>query len=246
VSSYCSGRQFSGYQGIAFDIEEGDSGLAGAFATAFSTCKSAGYQILVTTSHSVPYGISDGTSLMQSFFSNGNIDYLSPQLYTTGTESSNDYTADGLTWSAYVGARPQFVPSIVTGSYYPSAQSYFAGQGITTAGFVQWAQAVTSGGVSGNPPPPPSPPSGGSVCPGNQCLSQWGYCGTGSSYCGTGCKGGPCSAVGESSNSFSESPNGSALSPLQIGLIVTIGVLVVVIIALVVVIVQRKKVDERV
>jgi hypothetical protein len=28
------------------------------------------------------------------------------------------------------------------------------------------------------------------------CLSQWGYCGTGSSYCGDGCQSGPCTSNG--------------------------------------------------
>jgi len=31
-------------------------------------------------------------------------------------------------------------------------------------------------------------------------MSQWGYCGTGSSYCGAGCKGGPCYGGGGGSN----------------------------------------------
>lgn len=26
----------------------------------------------------------------------------------------------------------------------------------------------------------------------NECLSKWGFCGTGALYCGDGCKGGPC------------------------------------------------------
>ena len=33
-----------------------------------------------------------------------------------------------------------------------------------------------------------------SLCAGNLCCSQWGYCGSTSEYCGTGCLSGPCSA----------------------------------------------------
>ncbi|CAF1119890.1 unnamed protein product [Didymodactylos carnosus] len=33
---------------------------------------------------------------------------------------------------------------------------------------------------------------GSSKCAPNECLSQYGYCGTNSTYCGEGCKGGPC------------------------------------------------------
>ncbi|CAF3951366.1 unnamed protein product, partial [Rotaria sp. Silwood2] len=36
-----------------------------------------------------------------------------------------------------------------------------------------------------------------STCPNSsQCLSKWGYCGTGSAYCGDGCQAGPCSGSG--------------------------------------------------
>jgi len=31
ITSYCNGKKFSGYNGIAFDIEEGDAGLGNAF-----------------------------------------------------------------------------------------------------------------------------------------------------------------------------------------------------------------------
>jgi len=143
VESYCSNGKFKGYQGIAFDIEIGNSGLTSYFQSAFSACQSAGFKVLVTVSHSAPYDISDAATLMDAFFTNTNINYLSPQLYTTGSETANDYTTSGsIIWSQYANAKAKIVPSIVTGSLYPSAQSYFKGVGVTTAGYVQWSQTV--------------------------------------------------------------------------------------------------------
>ncbi len=133
-------NRFAGYQGIAYDIEEGSAGLEAPFAISFAAAKAKGMTVLVTVSHSCPYGIADAVSLMNSFFANRDIDLLSPQLYTTGQETSNDYTALNVPWSAYTQARAVIVPSIVHANLYPSAQSYFADQGVTLGGFVQWAQ----------------------------------------------------------------------------------------------------------
>jgi len=175
VSSYCSSNSFQGYSGLVFDVEEGDSGLSSQFESTFAACKSSGYKILITVSHSAPYGISDAASVMQSFFSNQNIDYLSPQLYTSGTEQSNDFTtAGGVQWSSYAQTSAQIIPSIVTGSLYPNAQSYFSGVGVKTVGYVQWSQTVTSAGN------PPSSGSGSTV----RCGSDWS---SANSACGAAC-----------------------------------------------------------
>ena len=135
------GGAFSAYSGIAYDIEEGDNGLASAFAVSFAAAKQAGLQVLVTISHSCPYGVGDGDVLMNSFFSNTNIDYISPQLYSTGYEAANDYTAVRVPWSAYKGSHAAFVPSIVKASYYADAVSYYQAQGITCGGYIQWSQS---------------------------------------------------------------------------------------------------------
>jgi len=151
IASACNAGKFKGYTGIAFDIEEGDSGLSGAFRTAFTACKSKGLKILITVSHSAPYGISDASALMQSFFSNKNIDYFSPQLYTSGSEGANDYsTAGGVPWSQYKSVSGRVIPSIVGGTYYADAQKYFAKLGITTVGYVQWSQTLPSSAVAGS------------------------------------------------------------------------------------------------
>jgi len=141
LDSGIKSNQLAGWDGIVYDIEEGDSGLATAFATSFATAKANGLGVLVTVSHSEPYAVSDAAALMTSFFSNSNIDYLSPQLYTTGSETTNDYTAVGTLWSSYATAKAKIIPSVVLGSRdYPTAQTYFSQYGITLYGYVQWTQ----------------------------------------------------------------------------------------------------------
>jgi hypothetical protein len=144
LDSGIKSKQLAGWDGIVYDIEEGDSGLAAAFATSFATAKANGLGVLVTVSHSQPYAVSDAVALMKSFFSNSNIDYLSPQLYTTGSELTNDFTAYGTSWSSYATAKAKIIPSVVLGSRdYPTAQTYFSQYGITLYGYVQWTQGYS-------------------------------------------------------------------------------------------------------
>jgi len=142
VASYCSNNKFSAYHGVVFDVEEGDSGLSSAFANAFAACKSRGFKVLVTVSGSAPYGINDAAALMQSFFPNKNIDYLSPQLYASGNEKSNDYgTNAGVQYTEWAKSVPQVIPSIVSANLYADARSVFQSRfGVKTAGYVRWSQ----------------------------------------------------------------------------------------------------------
>ena len=142
VSEYCSSGKFSGYVGVVLDIEIGDSGLASDFADAFSACKSQNYKVLVTVSNSAPYAIDDAATLMRSFFPNKNIDYLSPQLYSSGNEKSNDYSTNaGVQYTEWAKAVAQVIPSIVTSSLYSDAKSVFHSRfGIQTAGHVRRSQ----------------------------------------------------------------------------------------------------------
>lgn len=182
----------AGYHGLCYDVEEGDSGLAGAFRDSFAACRRNGLKVLVTVSHSAPYGIGDANALMQSFFSDGNIDILSPQLYTTGNEGSNDYsTTAGVQWESYANTRAAVMPAITKCGLYDDAKHVLGRSGIKVTGFIQWQQ---SGSCSGDGGSSSSGGNGGnSGCPAGQCMSQWNYCGTGPQYCGQGCKGGPCS-----------------------------------------------------
>lgn len=129
------------YAGIVYDVEEGDSGLGQAFEESFQTAKSQGFKVVVTVSHSQPYGITDAGQLMSTFLNSANVDYLSPQLYTSGMESSNDYAiTNGYGWENYKGARPGIVVSIVRENMFEDAKEFFARQGVPVAGYIQWAQ----------------------------------------------------------------------------------------------------------
>ena len=134
--------KFAAYDGVAYDIEEGAAGLSALFQQSFAACKSKGLLVLVSVPKSQPYGISDAETLMQSIIADPNVDYLSPQLYTNGTEPENDYYFIGTPWTAYAASTARMVPSIVAASYYPDAVRYFAAQGITLTGYVQWKQVA--------------------------------------------------------------------------------------------------------
>lgn len=141
VNEAIQSDRFADYEGIAYDIEVGDSGLSADFATSFAAAKAKGFKVLVTVSHSVPFGIDDAAALMQGFFADENIDFISPQLYTSGEESSNDYADPLLPWTAYASSKAKIIPSIVKASYYPDAVSYFEAQGVTLEGYIQWAKS---------------------------------------------------------------------------------------------------------
>jgi len=129
------------YSGIAYDIEEGDSGLADLFAESFKVAKAQGFTVMVTISHSAPYGIPDAASLMQRILADTNVDYISPQLYTTGREPQNDYeTIAGVDWTIYAQTNAKIIPSIADASYYPDAHAYFLKHGIILSGFIEWNQ----------------------------------------------------------------------------------------------------------
>lgn len=97
-------------------------------------------KVLVTVSHSDPFGVGDKSTLMKSFFASDNIDYLSPQLYTSGKETANDYDAVGIQFSDYANSNAKVVPSIVRAEHYEDAVAYFNEQGVNLAGYIQWHQ----------------------------------------------------------------------------------------------------------
>jgi len=142
--------KLEGYSGICYDVEEGDTGLASTFATSFRVARQNGFKVLVTVSHSAPYGISDKVDLMNSFIANDDIDYLSPQLYTTGYEAANDYIWAAVPWSAYANSKATVIPSIVKAEYYADAQDFYANrltnaqgslvEGFSIGGYIQWKQ----------------------------------------------------------------------------------------------------------
>lgn len=143
ITNAIAAGQLEGYNGVAYDVECGDSGLADDFAISFQAAKSRGLKVLVTVSHSAPYGIHDADVLMSRFFADDNIDILSPQLYQTGEELTNDYdltSGTTTTWGDYATSKAAVILSIVDASFYYSALEYFEGQGVELDGYIQWKQ----------------------------------------------------------------------------------------------------------
>jgi chitinase len=136
-----------GFQGVIYDIEEvqgSASELNPVFADTFAATKKAGLKVGITVAHSAPLA-ADGADFVKAFVKDSNVDFISPQLYTTGKEASPQYDVTGAcastcTWDLYKGSIPKLVPSIVDESQYSDVQSHFQGLGMTTNGFFQWAQ----------------------------------------------------------------------------------------------------------
>ena len=138
--SAISRNLLSDYEGIAYYLAEGDAGLSSVFAASFRAAKAKKLSILVSFSHSQSNGIRDGSLLIERFLASENIDYISPQLYTSGAETSNDFTTNGIPWSLYAHSKAKIVPSVIKSGYYSKALSYFSQYGISLAGYIQWSQ----------------------------------------------------------------------------------------------------------
>eukprot|EP00041_Stephanoeca_diplocostata_P027246 m.747638 g.747638 ORF g.747638 m.747638 type:complete len:877 (-) comp23144_c0_seq2:155-2785(-) len=149
----------SNYSGVVFDAEiciGSHEELVPAFKKAFQAAKSYGLGVIVTVAHSAPYHTDtpeDAVELMKAWVLEGNIDILSPQLYSSGTESAPDFDetynckAAGCTWDLYRGARARFVPSIVDETHYGAVMNYFRGA-LVVEGYLQWAQHLELSHVS--------------------------------------------------------------------------------------------------
>lgn len=87
----------AGYSGVVFDVEEvtgSSSVMVPAFASAFAACQAAGLSVVITTSHSAPYQTNTpatATALVTAWVQDTNVDVISPQLYSSGYETSPDF-----------------------------------------------------------------------------------------------------------------------------------------------------------
>lgn len=127
------------YDGIVFDCEIGEGGLYDSFNACFAALKAKDKKVIFTTSHTGPYGFLDAEIFMTSILACDNIDVLSPQLYTNGTEPENDYSAGDVPWSQWETTTIPIAPSIVTANLYPDAVEWFKNNlNITLQGFIQW------------------------------------------------------------------------------------------------------------
>jgi len=149
-------KNSSTYDGVLFDVEivYGTSDdMVPAFANAFKNLKEGGLKVGVTTSHSAPYMTDTpqvAVNLVKSWVKDSNIDFLSPQLYSSGSEGAPDFAetnnckAAGCTWDLYIGMIPRMVPSLVAESHYAATKTFFANMGIMTEGFFQWKQQISA------------------------------------------------------------------------------------------------------
>lgn len=139
------------WAGLALDVEYcNETGLASSFQGVLAAAKSKGMKTLVTVSHTAPIGCSDQVGLMDAFFQDTNTDFLSPQLYTTGYETSPDFdetTGSGVSFAMYKNASAAFLPSIVSASQFGAVVAHLPDQAMD--GFIQWSHVVAEGGVEG-------------------------------------------------------------------------------------------------
>jgi len=140
---------------------------------------------------------------MLSILADKNVDFISPQLYSSGAEVENDYTENmGIYWTHYTATSAAFVPSLASGSLYSSAQTYFAGKNLSTKGYIQWQQSASTGTAS--------PPTGSTVRCGTSWTAANSACGktcvgdadcTAGTYCFASVDPSPCSSSSPSSPS---------------------------------------------
>ena len=137
----------AGFEGVCFDVEstEGEDDLVDALERAFAACKKAGLLVMVTTSHTAPYAAASDASkplMVDSWVRSTDIDIFSPQLYTSGRESSPEYDetpcAEGCSYERLKQMKAMWVPSIAKPSHYEAVREFFANMGITTHGYLQW------------------------------------------------------------------------------------------------------------
>lgn len=139
INRLISSSQLQGFDGIGYDVECGTDGLLSAFLSSFQLAKQNGFKVLVTVSHSAPYGIGDGDELMNRFFADSNIDILSPQLYSNGdTLELATTSGKSTTWADYSKAKASIVPSIPYASDYETVVTNFDKLGITLSGYILW------------------------------------------------------------------------------------------------------------
>eukprot|EP00948_MAST-09A_sp_MAST-9A-sp1_P003000 g3000.t1 len=142
------------YSGIILDVEEvsgSASDLIPLFQSIFKNAKALQLRTAVTTSHSAPYqcdSSDDAIALVKAWVADKNLDIISPQLYSSGSESSPEFATTasctpGCGWNLYETFQGIFAPSIVDPSQYSATVEYFQSHpnnGINVGGYFMWKQ----------------------------------------------------------------------------------------------------------
>ena len=155
----------NGYDGVVFDVEEGDAIAISEWNTAFDTLRQNGFIVVVTISHFAPYQMANANELVQDWMKNSRIDYLSPQLYTSGNEASNDWINLASEW---LNVTPNLAPSIVKESYYDQVPVTVQTDLPNNGGYFVWSNDESPG-------PGPTPDCASGYFPGSGCdyMCQW-------------------------------------------------------------------------
>lgn len=141
----------AGFTGVCFDIEETSGGmeLVEAFERSFKALKKAGLEVMITTSHSAPYSADTDEiriAFVESWIKSPDVTYISPQLYTTGSEGSPEMepssgTSGPVNYEKYYQNMPvwkKFVPSVNSISHVDEMKATFNKKNVRVDGFVQW------------------------------------------------------------------------------------------------------------
>merc|ERR1712137_1276006 len=155
ITSKASAIKSAGFEGVMYDVEEvkgPSSTMSPLFAESFAAMREAGLLVGVTTSHSAPYSCDtpkDATDILRAWCADPNIDIISPQLYSSGSEGSpelvpTNFCKDaGCTWDIHTSCKAAIAPSIVRSSHYAASKQYFEENvGRALKGYIVWAQTM--------------------------------------------------------------------------------------------------------
>ena len=153
VTAKADAIKAAGYGGIMYDVEEvigPSSTMVPLFTESFAAMKKAGLVVAVTTSHSAPYQCDtpqDAVDFVKAWCADSNLDVISPQLYSSGSESApelvptNSCKDAGCTFDLYTSCKAEIAPSIVEPSHYPATKDFFSTSvSRATKGYFMWAQ----------------------------------------------------------------------------------------------------------
>ena len=117
-----------GYDGISFDIQEGDARVQD-FNKMFQECRDKGLIVKVTTTNFAPIGFSNKQALMKDWITNQNIDIFSPQLFKSDIDNNNNWSGFGGSSSVVsqkdilnITCNPRLCPIVLKTDFYPDAK----------------------------------------------------------------------------------------------------------------------------
>jgi hypothetical protein len=164
INSRLADIKNAGWDGLCFDVEvcANNINFIDMFSTCFAKCKQAGLIVYVTTSHTNPYscqtGSGQGIDLINSWINDSNVDFISPQLYSSGT------TLEVQDLSIFNTIQNKILVSIPYSTDWATLNT--DNIGITPAGYVVW-------NVLPPQPNPPNPPPPGPSTSYNYCGTNW-------------------------------------------------------------------------